>query len=134
MSPDHVVLLAEAFALGIVVVLARQMLMWLALRGLAPVIVRRMELPDGFRIREPVRFGIVYRLARWAGWIGLGFLIAPVLHLLLFGFDQGWTLQLRTMLNAVAGIAAVLFVLDRLIGWCVRRTTKLPADWRARVS
>ncbi|WP_162254702.1 hypothetical protein [Sphingomonas sp. Root241] len=127
-------LLAEAFALGIVVLLARQMLMWLALRELAPGIVHRMELPDGLRIREPMRFGIVYRLARWAGWIGLAFLIAPVLHLLLLGFDQGWTLQLRTMLCAVAGVAAALFVLDWLVASRVRGATRLPADWRARVS
>lgn len=134
MSPDHIVQLAEAFALGIVVVLARQMLIWLALRELAPVIVRRMELPDGLRIREPMRFGIVYGLARWVGWIGLAFLVAPVLHLLLRGFDQGWTLQLGTMLSVVAGIAAALFVLDQLIASRVRGATRLPADWRARVS
>lgn len=124
---------AEWFALGLVLVLIRQALMWIALRGLRPTILHRMELPEGHRIREPMRFGIVYTLTKWGGGLGVPYLIALVLHPVILGFDRGWTAQLSIVLMIVAGIAAALFALDRKIASWVRRTVDLPADWRARV-
>jgi len=124
--------LAVAFALGVALVLARQALMWIAFRRLKPAILHRLGLPEGHRIRQPMRFGIVYVLATWSGRLGFAFLIALVMHLVLLGLDRSWTLQVSAMLTIVAGIAAALFALDRLIASRVRNAVGLPADWRAK--
>ena len=130
----HSTLLVEASALGVTMIFVRQMLMWLALRGLRPVILHRLGLPEEFRIGQPMRFGIAYPLAIWSGRLGLAFLIAPMLHLVMVGLDGGWTPHVSTLLAIVAGIAAVLFALDRVIASWVRKAADLPADWRAKVS
>ena len=124
--------LAGWLALGFALVLVRQLLVWIALRGLKPDILHRMTLPEGNRIREPMRLGIAYGFAKWAGWLGLAYLIAPVLHLLLLGFDQGWTVQLGIALAVFGVIAAAGFAFDRLLASAVRRAMSLPANWRAR--
>ncbi|ATY33773.1 hypothetical protein [Sphingomonas psychrotolerans] len=123
---------ATWLVLGVALVLVRQGLIWVALTRLKPAISRRIQLPEGHRISEPMRLGIAYTVATWGGRLGVGYLIAPPFHLVLVGFDSGWTVQIGIVLTGVLGIAAAVFALDRGMASWVRNAANLPADWRTR--
>jgi hypothetical protein len=112
----------------------RHLLLWLAYRDLAPRVRRRLEMPDGFRLRERFSPGWVYRLAVAAGLILAACVIAPTAHLALLLVDRGWNGRLAVLVAIFVAGAALLFVLDRWLGSLWRRRVRIPKDWRTRAA
>lgn len=123
---------AAWLAVCLALVLVRQGLMWFALRRLKPTILHRIGLPEGHRIRAPMRFGIAWTLAKLAGWVGTVFLTSLVLYPIIASFDQGWTAPLGITLMVLTGIVMATLTFDRFLASSVRQAVGLPVDWRTR--